>query len=631
VDGCARFLYILSCPPDAFSTATRTLQARVEAHGTAAAKPWLDAQDAVFANCGFSPVPLPGMPTPPKGMMPPPLGADAPAWLAKDHAYQTAAALFYSRQYDEAREGFLAIAEDAASPWQPLGRYLASRSLLRKASMSMQDQEGPWVMSDDARRLMAQARGELKSQASTHPAAAALLTWEDARLRPDERLHELARAVPAVTFDTDAQVVMLNDYLRLLDRVQPEAAMMKAQEPLTAWIGLMQATAARPYGEAPDAAQRAQVQALARERWNKDRDIAWLLPLLLQAQRGQDLQDDERQALQALTSTSPAWHTVQWHLARLTLLEGDTQRADIVIDAALAGPDITPTTRNRWKQLKLISAPSVSSLLLASTRTQSDGPKPPPIPDESRAASTATGTVDELVDNDFAQRVYRSLPLALLGTLHEQSEFPATQKTAHIETTFARAIALRDWAVADALAGAVAASRATTRHLYARYLDAATPQAKRLAAALIIVNAPELNPMPTTAAGMPRYWGCGAGEVPLPGLAAGGLTPGTLFDVPPHFLSAEQRELLQREHTVLDSLPIRSRWIADELLPWAAGKPDDPEAPKALHFLVAGTRLECTNAESRKPGERNPSREAFQLLHKHWPRSEWAAKTKYWF
>jgi hypothetical protein len=67
------------------------------------------------------------------------------------------------------------------------------------------------------------------------------------------------------------------------------------------------------------------------------------------------------------------------------------------------------------------------------------------------------------------------------------------------------------------------------------------------------------------------------------------------------------------------------------LLPWAATRPADPEAPKALHFLVASTRLECGYTPEPKPGAPNISKEAYTLLHKLWPSSEWAAKTKYWY
>ena len=52
---------------------------------------------------------------------------------------------------------------------------------------------------------------------------------------------------------------------------------------------------------------------------------------------------------------------------------------------------------------------------------------------------------------------------------------------------------------------------------------------------------------------------------------------------------------------------------------------DDPRVPRTLHRLVFATRYACYTA----PGD--ISRAAYTLLHKHFPDSEWADKTPYWF
>ena len=100
--------------------------------------------------------------------------------------------------------------------------------------------------------------------------------------------------------------------------------------------------------------------------------------------------------------------------------------------------------------------------------------------------------------------------------------------------------------------------------------------------------------------------------------------------VPAQFLTEAEQSQLGAERAVLDALPLRSRWLSEPLLGWAATKPDSVEAPKALHFLVASTRMECGSDET-KPTGMTPSRKAFDLLHALWPKSEWAQKTPYWF
>ncbi|MBM3813703.1 MAG: hypothetical protein FJW20_18920 [Acidimicrobiia bacterium] len=58
---------------------------------------------------------------------------------------------------------------------------------------------------------------------------------------------------------------------------------------------------------------------------------------------------------------------------------------------------------------------------------------------------------------------------------------------------------------------------------------------------------------------------------------------------------------------------------------WCDGE-HDPRAPEALHRTVYATRYGCPDTHN---GEISQS--AFQLLHRHWPNSEWAKKTPYWY
>jgi len=117
---------IPNCNPDAFRTAARTLAARMGAHGANAwVRDWALGQDAVFQQCFAT-----------GGELPWPAAADAPAWFRADRAYQVAAAHFYAGRYGVSAELFAAIAHDATSPWQPLGRYLAARARIRQASAS---------------------------------------------------------------------------------------------------------------------------------------------------------------------------------------------------------------------------------------------------------------------------------------------------------------------------------------------------------------------------------------------------------------------------------------------------------------------------------------------------------------
>ena len=83
----------INCNASSFQTATRALNERAAKYGATNAhvKNWLAAQDRVFANCSEG------------NNAPDAAPPDAPAWLKQDRAYQTAAAQFYAKNYDDAR------------------------------------------------------------------------------------------------------------------------------------------------------------------------------------------------------------------------------------------------------------------------------------------------------------------------------------------------------------------------------------------------------------------------------------------------------------------------------------------------------------------------------------------------
>ena len=98
-------------------------KARVASYGADSAdvRAWVTAQDAVFTACAK---PVEALP---------PLADGAPVWLRADHAYQSAALMFYNAHYVEAAEAFMAIAGDLVSPWHDIAPYLRTRALLRRA------------------------------------------------------------------------------------------------------------------------------------------------------------------------------------------------------------------------------------------------------------------------------------------------------------------------------------------------------------------------------------------------------------------------------------------------------------------------------------------------------------------
>ncbi len=132
--------------------------------------------------------------------------SNAPDLLRQDRAYQNAAAQFYSAQLDAARVSFQAIAEDAASPWRGIARYLVARTLVREAFLTATN--GP----DDPMAgfnpdLMKQAQHQLEAMRGEHlpgvspHSAQSLLNLVRIRTETQSRLREMSAALAAPKTD----------------------------------------------------------------------------------------------------------------------------------------------------------------------------------------------------------------------------------------------------------------------------------------------------------------------------------------------------------------------------------------------------------------------------------------------
>jgi hypothetical protein len=94
----------------------------------------------------------------------------------------------------------------------------------------------------------------------------------------------------------------------------------------------------------------------------------------------------------------------------------------------------------------------------------------------------------------------------------------------------------------------------------------------------------------------------------------------------PAFLSAGERTAVDRERAALAALGTAPTYLAREAVTWAVARPSDQDAAEALAHAVEGTRWGCADKTTSAA-----SRAAFQTLHRLFPRSDWALRTKYWY
>jgi len=352
-----------NCQADAFRTAISTLEARAKTWGPSSPEfaDWIKAQDAVFSNCGgsrdsyFNPPDKPVV----HPAQPPDAPATAPLLLRQDRAYQQAAAHFYAAQFAPSRVGFQAIAQDSASPWRDIARYLVARTLIREAFLSAKKDDFQEGMADFNPELMKQAQHELESMHGaqlygiSQQAVQGMLDFVRLRTEPDERLGEISSALAGPKPDPNYRQDLedLNWYLNNkldsaairedfnlgagnrppfeFEKAFNDANDLSSTAPLIDWLITFQSPS-----------ESAKKHALT--EWQRHTgSIPWLLVALAKASSDDPQSTALIEAAAHIPSTSPAWPTITYHRLRLLIDTGSAADARRELDSDL--PDIQAT------------------------------------------------------------------------------------------------------------------------------------------------------------------------------------------------------------------------------------------------------------------------------------------------
>ena len=110
--------------------------------------------------------------------------------------------------------------------------------------------------------------------------------------------------------------------------------------------------------------------------------------------------------------------------------------------------------------------------------------------------------------------------------------------------------------------------------------------------------------------------------------------PGIAWRLPVMFqpsdavISKAERDSAGEEIEELQKTDSAQALLSRIILGWAKSHPQDPLVPEALHRLVVVVRYGCARLD---PENGTISKAAFNILHTRYPKSEWTAKTPYWF
>ncbi len=605
--------FFLNCPDHAFRTAAATLQERVEKFGSESeeVRAWVEAQDIVFSNCQDG------------EKIPPDASDDLDPLIRADRAYQIAAAHFYSGHFAEAAARFQAIRHDGDSPWRLWGTYLAARSWIRKATLETDVDQVDEESFAKAAELLESVLGD-PEEAERHASAEGLKGFVSARLNPARRIRGLADRL--VRPDPEASLHELwTDYHYLLDRGHGS----DRADDLTDWI----LTFATPGSDASDRSLK---------NWKRTGALPWLVASLTKIDAEHPNLDEVLEAAAAIPGTSSGHLTVTYYRFRLLAELGRLQELRDGLDEVLAR-SLPPISRNQFLALRMPLARSFREFLQFAPRTATN----------DRFYGIKPGS-PMLFDQDSRKVFNTELPLTLLEESAQSELIPEPLR---------KEIALTAWARAGLIDEPESQLRLTP--LVREHWPALAPDLDQFAATgdpverkrmflYMLLHHPGIRPVLRVSVhratpieridNLRDNWWCGM-ERTLGSLKSN-YEHQTLLnyerrnprvrstygsqaepsDQELAFLSASEKAEAQRQMQKLRTLESGPNYLSAQVIEWAKDAPGDRRVAEALHLSVRTTRYGCVDGATS-----DFSKAAFQLLHRRYPNSEWAERTKYWY
>lgn len=586
------FVFYTNCLDDAFETAASTLGDRRQHYASPSAiTDWVVAQDQVFADCSSD---KPAYPAPPV--------SDAPPLVRADREYQIAAAHFYSEDLQEAEQRFRSIAADEKSPWRHIATYMVGRTLLREVSLQNNAAAGPLA------RQQFETIAHDRSAGSLAGSARGLLQYLHAIEHPDAMMESLSKQLLLPQPDREA----------LADTLRQSAYVLRADS-------FSGALSQPNIPEAFDWVQTLEKGNTAHsiDRWAATHSLPWLTVSLTYASGKDHTAAELIEQADRLSPESPAFGTAKYNAIRLRMERGEREQPRKQLDKLLAKREKQPDALvNGWRAERMRLAGSFDDFLRWA-------PRKPINADEFFGKD---GKADSpVLALDAASVLNYSTPLSKLTVAVHSTRLPAWSASDVALATWTRAFMLDDFAIAGDVAPIVAKAHPDWVSSLTPYGGAQT-DAWKFRAALLVALHNEFQPL--TRVDYRKYLDTGSWWCPVPAPNTEVRDSTVSWRLPAVFtpgetvISQQERRTAETEIDKLRQVGSAQSFLAPIIFGWAKAHPDDPLVPQALHRLVAIVRYGCRNND---PSNGRISKTAFDLLHKRYPKSEWTAKTPYWF
>jgi hypothetical protein len=647
-----------NCQADAFRTALTTIESRAKTWGPHSPElaDWIKGQDAVFSNCGgsrdyFPPEQKPVI----HATQPADAPASAPTLLRQDRAYQKAAALFYAAQFAPSRAAFQAVAQDSASPWHGIARYLVARTLIREAFLPAKTDDAQEGMADFNPDLMKQAQHELEamrdeSLAGISPQAIQrMLNLVRLRTEPGARLHEISVALAGPKPDPDYKQDLedLNWYLNNkldstairsdfgfeesssrppseFDKAFVDATDLSSSAPLIDWLITFQS---------PSVA--AKKHAIFEWQLNKA-SLPWLVAALTKASAGDPQSTALLDAAANIKPSSPAWPSITYHRLRVLIDRGRAAEARRELEADFSHIQATgnESALNLFTGLRMRSAPTLDAAL-------SDAPRK--ILERSSEQQTALDECLQVMQDpkrkydckedkspvefsrDAVDIFNNALPLDDLAQAAHSKALPSPLSQSLAMMTWVRAVLLKNEKLASEMLP-----------LLPQKLQQQAGVGVGFRAQMAILRNPGLRPFLDP--GVQRSasydfiesfadnWWCGNWSTPYGERNA----PRPAESVA--FLTSELRSAGNKQSAALLALGSADEYLGSQVLDQARAHPEDPEIPEALYLTLRMIRYGCYHASSEVDANQQNdrvasiAREVGAHMRSRYPKDPWTKK-----
>jgi hypothetical protein len=351
-------------------------------------------------------------------------------------------------------------------------------------------------------------------------------------------------------------------------------------------------------------------------------------------------------AASAVERESPAFATIAVARARLLIQRNDRAAARSLL-AAL------PTTTGRGVNGETLNLLRAERLMVADTFDEfiENAPRAvvvQPVPARDGTVATPASFDQPVFDQDAADILNEQFPLDRLVDTALSERLPRRLRVRVGSVAFARAVVLHREDAALRLTPVLQQIAPQLRVELEQYRVAADQSARHRAGILALARTPGMLGFVRTLDNDVTYavteparrfdlsgfnpggWWCWQDQktaYPFPQasdlrelLYGGGAAPA------PAFISIDERQRAAAEKDAFRAAGDARSFLAREAIAWARATPADLLAAEALARVVDGWRHACGSEDGG-----SIARQAFTVLHRQYPNSEWAKRTRYWY